>query len=531
MPPPSIYAAAQETPSGHAASLPVVTRREVKNVHVGADRASSFQDAKLRYKMAKPSFLASDRLDLGGAADAQYFHGIDFWRMRELARAADRDDPHIGQLVNRGLDQILGTGFRVDPQTGDKSVDAVLLKLWNDWTEDPASCDWTGRLTFDDMERLAMRAVWIDGDVFGILDDRTGTVRMEEGDRVTSASDFSMDVVHGVDLDPETARVRGYHFLRTVPGERFRKIRRQPSVQSDQLVFLPARFVLHVFRPERFSQNRGLTAFHAVWDRLALVEDIEFAELVKLQVSSCIAAWVTTEYGTQFGSRDTETGLDSTTQLTFDEFTPGMIPQLRPGESIQTFSPTVSTQDSRAKVREILREIGLAIGLPLELSLLDNTENNFSGHRATVEAYKKTAKVQQRWFGRAFRSAVYRWKVRAWVTAGLVPPLPDILVHQVHYPEWQYLDPEKDAAADVLRIEKLLASPRQVAAERGRDHQRILSESIEDRGKMIEAAMAEAARLGEDITWQDVLGLDTPPPPPAPEPEQPAPEEVPDASE
>lgn len=498
-----------------------VSRRKVKIDFIGPSLQEKFHAAKnkraeLNYRAAEPSNFRSQKTGLGGTGDTHYQYGAHYWIMREWARDFDRNNALISQIIERGLDQVLGNGLQVDPDTGDDEQNEIALELWNQWAENPNLCDYTGRFTFDQMERLALRHRWVDGDCFGLLDPKTGTVRLEEGDRVTSSLPTNgvlidgreRDVVHGVEIDVETGRITAYHFLKRI--DRTRRGPYFPPVGSPELVRIASDFVLHIYEATRVSQHRGITSFHAVFDRVSLLEDIEFAELVKLQVASCISAFIQSEHDFfQFGSRSTEIGADGSTELTFDEFTPGMVVRLKAGEKVQTFSPTVTNSEVRELCRQIIREIGLAIGLPLELTLLDHSNSSFSANRATLESYKRTARRQQRWIARAFRSKVYEWKVRQWVAAGLLKPLPTITNHNIHYPEWSFLDPEKEAKADALRLDKRLASPRQVWAERGRDIDDGHREIAEDNAALIKLAYEQAKALEkegvEGVTWRDVL--------------------------
>ena len=507
-----------------AGKLQTKTRLRVKQVSVAQGMQKGLTEARLEYRAGKPSNYRTTLNQLGGTADAHYQNAYEFWKVREYIRDYDRNTPILGQAVDRALDQVLGTGLKVDPDTGDPEVNATLTKLWNDWSSDPEQCDFTWRQSLDEMERLALRHTFIDGDVFALLDDATGSIMMLEGDRVTSAgSEWTVasgsgepvaDLVHGVEIDG-SGRPVAYWFSKMKVGERQRKRRLFPSTKDPEMVRATRDRVIHVYDPKRISQSRGISAFHAVFDRISMHEDIEFAQLVQQQVAACVAAFVTSEHNQQWGSRTTATGADGSTELLFDEFSPGMIARLNPGEKIDTFSPRNPTSDALQLAKQIVREIGLAIGLPLELALLVTSDTTFHGYRGVINAYKKTKARQQAWFSRRFRSRIYKWKVRQWVAQGLVPDSETVDAHVVRFPLSSYVDPLKDAQSDDLRQSSLLASPRQIAAERGRDYDQIVREIVKDRAAMIEAAMAEADALG--ITWQELLGKE--PPMAAPQPD------------
>lgn len=495
-------------------SLPSRRVIDPAGVHAGLRRSKLATRAErlglgheLSYKAAEPSEYRHAVSRLGGTADAHYALGLEFWQMRELAREFDRNDPNLGQLTDRGVDNLLGAGLRVDPQTADPKTNETLRALWEAWADDPGVCDYAGRFCFDELERLALRHTWIDGDCFLVLDERSGTVRFEEGDRVTSWSTGTDDVVHGVVLDV-TGRPRSYLFHRLRQGDRKRHM--MSAAPPTDLVEVPAEFVVHVYFPKRATQSRGVSAFAPVFDQIGLASDIEHARLVKLEVSSCIAGFLQSEYPGAFnlGGTDTSTsGFDDTTELEFGEFTPGMIGKLRGGQKFEGFSPDVVSADEGEFLEQAVRRVGLAIGTPLELAMLTAKNQSYSALRGVVEQYKVGARVTQARFKRNLRSRIYRWKVGHFVEQGLVENRPDITKHNVLTPSWAYIDPMVDAQADALRVEKHLAAPRKVWAERGMDYDQGVVEIAADRGALVGALQAEAAKLGGDVTWRDLAGL------------------------
>ncbi|MCO5167870.1 MAG: phage portal protein [Planctomycetes bacterium] len=484
--------------------------------HAGKERRR-----ELRYRAAQPSKYRSEAGLLGGTEDAQVVYGDDYWRIRERVRAYERDNQLIGQVLERGLDQLLGSGLRIDPLTSDPALNLrIRREVWEPWAN-TAECDFAGRLTLDDMERLALRHMWLDGDCFAILDPATGKVRLEEGDRVQSPPGvFTIteggevrDLILGVEIDPVTTRHLAYYFVRRRAGERQLRGRRQWSLAD--LLRVDAADVIHVFDPRRISQTRGMTAFHATLDRAGLLDDVEYAELVKLEAAACIAGFVQTEYGMpRFGARRPEDGDHDEEEEVYNEFHPGMIVRLRPGESFNGFAPHVTTQDTATQKRELKRDVGLAIGLPLELSLLDQSDANFSQARGVLESYKKTARRQQRHHGRTFRSRIYVWRIERAVREGRLPNRPDIYAHVVRYPEWAYLDPDKEASAADKRVRGHQTSPRRLWAETGHDYDEGVVEIAADSGRLIEAAHTEAQRLAKagvpGVTWQEVLTMGLP---------------------
>lgn len=482
-----------------------------------ANTVAAFNVLKAEYAAALPSRFRRTRTNLGGSADAHYAQWTHFYTIREYARDWDRNDPLVGQLVDRAVGNILQGGLRLVPQTGDPALDRILKDLWREYSEDSTGCDSTGRLAFPEVEALALRHMFLDGDVFALpLDD--GTIQMVEGDLVDSAYDIGGKVIHGVELDARR-RPAAYWFLKEPAGQRFSHASRYPSI--DGFDKRPAfdedgePVVLHLFDPKRFSQSRGITAFHAIADYLGQIEDVNFATLLKQQVAACIALFINRVGDVKLGNRDTET-ITSNTETT-EAMTPGAILRGRIGEQITAFSPSIPSNEYFEHMRFLLRITGAQLGLPLELVLLDFSQGNFSSQRMAIEEARKGAERVQESLPRRFHRHVYRWKVREWVAAGKIAPQqagnPRLMAHKWNGRGWAYIDPQRDAQADKLRMENMLVSPRDLATERGYDFDEIVTETVEDNEKAIARAQEAAERLSTDdspVSWREVLGRSMP---------------------
>src|SRR5690606_20541234 len=95
--------------------------------------------------------------------------------------------------------------------------------------------------------------------------------------------------------------------------------------------------VFHVLKPSRFSQTRGVTAFHAVFDMAGQIEDIQFSEVVRRQLVSSIGLAIektrdAPDAAVQLGGRQSDgTGDDGVFDKILEEIAPGMILRLPVG--------------------------------------------------------------------------------------------------------------------------------------------------------------------------------------------------------
>ena len=528
--------------------------------------AENFVALRADYAAAKGSRFQRHRSGVSGAgsgADYHYRRESDHLRLMEYARDMDRNDVIIGQTVDRAVQNTIQDGFVLDPTTGDEGLGKDLFARWTDWAEDPGQCDVAGERTFWDMETLALRSPFIDGDILALPLKSSGALQLVEAHRLrTPRNTTRKNCVHGVLLD-NLRRPLEYWLTK----DNIDPMRTVNKVSD--MIRIPARDgegnrqVFHIRVSKRVSQTRGVSALAPIMDIAGMWEDLNFANLVRAQVASCFAILRERDLAASAGvggntpatgSTETETLADGTTR-TIEGIAPGMDVIGLPGEKLQMSSPNVPNPEFFPHCKMLLQLIGVNLGLPLVLVLLDAKETNFSGWRGAVDQARMGFRGNQKRLGQQFHSPVYQWKLRQWISED--PALrtaaerlgKKFFSHTWRPPTWPYIEPMKDAAADLLRVRNALTSQRRRAAERGMDWDVLTDEICADNAKLIRKAHETAVKLNEDneglgITWREVAALPTPdgvkvavtatagddePPPAASQNTPPPPEEKPDA--
>lgn len=472
---------------------------------------------KAEYSAALPSRFRRTRNRLGGLADAHMLNGLQFWSIREYARDMDRNDALFGQLVDRAVDMRIGGGPTPRPQTGDKQLDARLFKKWKRWAGNPFACDRAKKRAFPELARAWERAKIVDGDVFPVLDDNTGTIQSIEGDHVDSPMRMDGDVFHGVKIDDAGAPIE-YQFVDQNSIHRFahaiyyanaHTYVARPAFDSDGNPV-----VLHVFDPARLTQTRGITAFHAVFDYLGMVEDVNFATLVKQQMASMIMGFLESDWDAQLGSRTTESQSDGTLRV-IQEMVPGAILKGPPGSKLTAFTPSIPGTDYHEHIKFLARVLGGALHLPLEIVLMDYSDGNFSSQRMAIDQARQAVIFGRQSSERLTYQHIWNWKCRAWLAEEGIDSRekPEALDHAWRWTGFPYHDKQADATADKIRVDNLQITRRDLAQENGQDWDEMLAESIADGGDMIARAIEKAEEVSTDeqpVTWQQILGLATP---------------------
>lgn len=492
-----------------------------------ANLRSLKQEYRADYAAARPGRFTRQRVGLHGTADAHYASETQFIRVRETVRDMYRNDglSAVKRIVSCAIDNMIRNGPIPEPDTGDKRLDLDLWQAWTDWAKDPEQCDIAGENDFTQILRLCKTAELVDGDIFPVATE-TGALQIFESDRCRTPTNSRRNIVHGIELSPVRRKLACYFTRAPIdPFQRFERVgdaERIPMRDDDGM-----RQVFQLYDPSRISQSRGITAFHAVCDVTGMLEDVNFALIVKQQLASALVGFLETDANaasrdTQFGSRDSAVpspvGDNSNTDL-LEGINPGAMVRGKPGQKLHLLGPNLPSSETMVHLKYLLMMISANLGLPLMVVLLDPRENNFSGWRGAMDQ----AKLGFQWgqLNTEIRLLRPLWKFRLqWMAAQPGPggaairnamsKLGDrIFRHSWNHPHWPYVQPLHDAQAAAIRLETLQTSPRRLHAENGQDYDDVVRETVEDNRRAIRLALKAAKQLkdkfGVEIDWRDLL--------------------------
>lgn len=508
---------------------------------MGESILEQFADLKADYAIAQTSRYKRTKLGmmtLGSHADYHYRTATAYYGAMELAREMTRNNPLVMQGVRRFVANVVGRGFVLDADSGNKSIDEVNGYRWAEWAGHADQCDTQGEQTFHGLENLILQHVVVDGDICS-LPTREGSIESMEGHRLKTPSNTKRNVVHGVLLDEQRRRL-GYWFTKE-DVDPLRSVSAVGDVtQIDARDADGRRQVLHHYMPDRRSQTRGVTAFAPMAETADHWDDLQFANLVGAKIQSCYtilremesAAPTIPTPGDRGHSETTETRPDGETR-TLSDIAPGFEIYGFRGEKLRGFIPTIPGLSFFEHSKLCLGILAVNLDLPLCVFLLDASDTNYSGFRGAIDQARQRWRDIQSWFMGSFHSPIFEWKVRQWavsdpalakavaevdevrrqlgyVPAGVVNPF----AHVWHAQELPYIQPVDDATADILQAKGLLSSPRRIAAARGVDFSDLTDEIVADAGQRIEKAHAKAEDLNQrfgssptwnSLTWRDIL--------------------------
>lgn len=497
-------------------------QRAIQQVGNAGSVMSAFEAIRADYDMAKESRFRrrlTGYSPMGSGADYHYRSESDFLKMMELARSIDRNDIVVGQGVTRLVDNVLQGGFKLDPETGDADLDKILKEKWYAWCEDADACDFAGERDFNEIAETALRDTIVDGDQL-FIPLKSGHIETMEAHRCRTPRNTKRNVVHGVLLDEVSRKRLEYWFtkenvdpLRQITAVSEIKALRARDAAGNRMVF-------HLHLAKRGSQTRGVSAFAPVVNAVGMHDDIQFAKLVQQQLVSMFAIIRERDpngtYGPNpaFGSSEDETMDDGTTR-TMTELAPGMEITAMPGEKITGFSPNIPNAEYFEHVKMILTFIAVNLGIPRHVLLLDPSDTNFSGWRGAIDQAKYGFRRLQRRMISKFYTPIYQWKVRQWIANDEIVSFAaskagiNVFKHCFIPPYWDYIEPNKDAEADVTIIGNRLNSRREQLGKRGLDIESVDRDACDDQANWIRLCLSKAKEINDEfpeagITWRDI---------------------------
>jgi lambda family phage portal protein len=494
--------------------------------------ATEFDAIRADYDMSRESRFIRRRQGLaprGGSADFHYRTEEFYYRDIEKARDMDRNDAIVGQTIDRAVANIVQDGFTLDVRTGDSQLDLELWQRWQDWSSNADACDMAGEFTWQDIERHVMRSMLLDGDIVA-LGTAGGQLQMIEAHSIQTITPQENTFL-GVTRDAYGRRTQYWYSADKRTGGVLAVVGNQKetaepiSVRDEN----GDRVLFHVYNPRRVNQTRGVTALAPIFSVAGMFEDINFAKLVQQQVVSCFAIFRKRNAIAGGGPLPSTDGYglpqtESTGQGTryIENIGPGMEIIGAEGEELQGFSPNVPNAEFFTHVKLMLQIIGVNLGLPLCLVLMDGSETNFSGWRGAVDEARKGFKTNQTNLQNRLHRPVYEFKLRQWIAedralqAAAKASGIDIFGHRWNAPTWQYIDPVSDAQGDALRIQNALTSPRRLHAEGGRDWEEIADEIVADMSYAIVKAKQRAVAINSQfqdnapVHWRELISLPMP---------------------
>jgi lambda family phage portal protein len=343
----------------------------------------------------------------------------------------------------------------------------------------PGVCEASGRHSFPDFTRLVIETVARDGEAL-ILRRRGAAnafgyeLKIIEIDRLPVERNETLkdgnSVVMGVELNPD-GRAVAYHL----------NLGKLGSGQSIMLTRVPAEDVLHIYRPMRPEQHRGLPWMTPVMSGLKMLAGYEEAAIVAARVGAAKMGFYTSPDGTADPLAD-----DQVEGEFYQDAEAGAFAVLPPGYDFKAWDPDYPHQGYKDFVQARLRAIASGLGIAFHTLANDLSDVNYSSARSGTLEERDNWVVQQNWFISSLLRPVFMdWLAEALKKGAIVLPTGNALpvvkqdkfaAHEWQGRRWTWVDPLKDIEAARLAIKTGIASPQMIAAQSGVDVDDVLQD-------------------------------------------------------
>lgn len=405
--------------------------------------------------------------------------------LRPRSRDLIRNVPvATGALATR-VTNVIGSGLRlianVDHETlgiSEEQADAMEREQEKEWEHFWATVDITRVQHGDELAALAYRSEHESGDSFLVrrYKERPGEVygtklQLLEADRVSNPNRGSDtdSLVGGIEFDEYGAPIAA-HVSNKHPGDL-----RTAALKWERLPYFDAdgrRLVIHLYDRSRPELSRGVPWIAPVVELLKQLGTYTDAEVTNAVVQSMYTVFIETQLDTSenpiAGEKDPSLAENEL------KLGAGAVLGLNPGETAKF--PEVSRPNPQFDpfVMSLLRQIGVALGLPYEL-LIKHFTASYSASRAALEIAWQEFLKERKAFARRVYQTAYEWMMEEGVATGrLSRPgfFGDPRIRMAYCgAEWRgsarlSLNPYQEAQADALDMQNNVKTAEQVCAER-----------------------------------------------------------------
>jgi len=425
--------------------------------------------------------------------------------IRSRTRAAARNDPWMGAALDKSDANGIGTGITCKMINGSDELKAAVKRLWNRWTK---QSDADGMLDWHGQQYLAWHEWREVGEVFARrrmrrLSDGLAVpiqIQLIESEQVptdlnTIASNGN-EVRCGIEFDRIGRRV-AYWMYRSHPGDQVTM-----ATNASELVRVPASEVLHLYRPVRAGQIRGIPETASVLIKAFNLDNLDDAVLERQKLANLFAGFYTKTIDPESPESIVDEMTDGEAETDEDDvplagLEPGTMQELPPGWQAQLTQPPAPGTDYAEFLRGHLLAIAARHGVPYEVLTGDLRNVSDRALKLILNEFRRLLEMLQ-WlfFIPRLLQPAREWWFDAAFLAGALPisdeeyeEQRDEIVETLWVPQgWPYSHPVQDVQADRLAIRAGLTSRTQKILETGEDPEQVDQEIAEDN--------ARADRLG-----------------------------------
>ena len=398
-------------------------------------------------------------------------------------------------MIDRAVSYIIGNGFGLQVKTDNAGFNKKVESLWNNFEKRP---EIRGLLSGAETAQMFVREVILAGDT-GAIKTNKGVVQLIESEQINGGNQGKNGLEKNIYGAPTGFWISPYDSNGYLSTKKSRKV--------DPKDFL---FITSTDRP---SSTRGVPVLQSSFAMLHRINDACDSEAIGMQLLSRLVASITRENADtqafiQSKEDPNKSGTDTTAQLgaRLQELEYALMFHGRHGEKIEGIDHNIPGKNFVESVKMFLRILGLPIGLPLELILLDWTNSNYSQSRAILEQAYQGFLFWQNKAESFYYNPLIDWKFEGWRKQGLFGNRKEIPYSFIK-PTYPWIDQLKEAQAKGMLVDRAFMTHSEVCKSRGQDREEVVELREKEIRESIERAQKIKADTGVEVDWRLFAGL------------------------
>jgi len=452
---------------------------------------------------------------------------------RTLSRCRDaaRNNEWARSVIDYSASEAVGVGIKPKSLAPTEQQRTEIQKLWNISIDE---MDYDGVLDFYGMQDLAYRALCEAGEVFPrirYMGAGTGLavplkIQLLESEMVPHDLNFAATggtlgayTIAGIEFSGGINRRRlGYWVYTSHPNE-LTLIGRESGADK---VYIPAAEMMHVYRPDRPGQVRGIPRIATMLSRIHDIQKYDDAMLLRAQVSTLFAGILKRPDKAAGSSINPLTGRPFDADLDDDDtalapIEAGTMMEVPEGFDVDFTSPPDLGRNYDNFTRYHLMAAASTMGLTYELLSGDLRGISDRALRLLLQKFRRRVEMDQHSL-MAFQFCRPVWA--AWFDAAMlagrlshVIDLKDYIANRSMYTAvkwvphaWPYFHPEQDIKSAELEIRAGLASRADKVSNRGDDIEQIDRQNAEDNERAKRYGLGYTSSTARDEQENDRFG-------------------------
>jgi len=396
-------------------------------------------------------------------------------RMRSRSRDLSRNNDYAKRYFNLLKTNVVGhQGIRLQVRskdakgTLDTGANALVEAGWKEYGK-VGNCTTCGKLSWIDVLNTALESVARDGEIL------VKKVTSWEGNKFQ----FAVQLIESdmLDINKNDVLPDGVTIRMGVQRDKYKRttaywIKTSTGRFAGDSEPIPANEIIHLYRPDRVGQSRGVPETAAPATRLKQIDAHEEAHVIASRVgASKMGFFTSTEGGTYTGDDEDENG------DIIMEADPGTFEQLPQGVDFKAWDPQFPVSTFAEFEAAVLR--GISSGLNVSyISLANDLKGvSYSSIRQGELSDRDYWRVLQTWMIEHLCQPIFEeWLKWALLTQAVKLPYGKIdkFNAAVWRPRgWAWVDPFKESRASENDVKNQFKSLHDVAAERGYDLEEI----------------------------------------------------------